>query len=90
MNKTKMQLLTSLVIPWLLLGCQQVTNTTETSNSANSTEQASIANLRATGDLGLVIERATGQVQIVNHSSQQSLAQIDGLGDLSRALRIDR
>ncbi|OUS32059.1 protein nirF [Thalassotalea sp. 42_200_T64] len=85
MNKTKMQLLSSLVIPWLLLGCQQVTNTTDTSKSENSTEQAADANLRATGDLGLVIERATGQVQIVNHSSQQSLAQIDGLGDLSHA-----
>ena len=43
------------------------------------------AELRPTGDLGVVIERATGQVQIVNHSSNSSLAQIDGLGDLSHA-----
>jgi protein NirF len=43
------------------------------------------ASLRATGDLGVVIERATGQVQIVNHSNNQSLAQISGLGDLSHA-----
>jgi protein NirF len=41
--------------------------------------------LRPTGDLGVVIERASGQVQIVNHSSKSSLAQIDGLGDLSHA-----
>lgn len=43
------------------------------------------APLRATGDLGVIIERATGQVQIVNHSSKQPLAEIDGLGDLSHA-----
>jgi protein NirF len=41
--------------------------------------------LRATGDLGVVIERATGQVKIVNHSHQTQLAEIEGLGDLSHA-----
>jgi len=41
--------------------------------------------LRATGDMGVVIERATGQVQIVNHTSKNTLAQINGLGDLSHA-----
>ncbi len=41
--------------------------------------------LRATGDMGVVIERATGQVKIVNHSTQTELAQINGLGDLSHA-----
>jgi protein NirF len=41
--------------------------------------------LRATGDMGVIIERATGQVKIVNHSSQSALAEIDGLGDLSHA-----
>ncbi|NMP31785.1 protein nirF [Thalassotalea sp. M1531] len=46
---------------------------------------ASKVELRPTGDLGVVIERATGQVQIVNHTSKTSLAQIDGLGDLSHA-----
>jgi len=39
----------------------------------------------ATGDLGVIIERATGSVQIVNTTSQTSLARIDGLGDLSHA-----
>ena len=43
------------------------------------------ANLRGTGDLGVVIERATGMVQIVEHSHNTSLAQISGLGDLSHA-----
>ncbi|SEL04892.1 protein NirF [Colwellia chukchiensis] len=41
--------------------------------------------LRATGDLGVVIERATSQVQIVNHTHNSSLSVIDGLGDLSHA-----
>lgn len=41
--------------------------------------------LRATGDMGVVIERATGQVKIVNHSRNEILAEIDGLGDLSHA-----
>jgi len=41
--------------------------------------------LRATGDLGVIIERATGQVKIVNHSTNNELSEIDGLGDLSHA-----
>jgi protein NirF len=42
-------------------------------------------NLRATGDMGIVIERAIGQVQIIEHSNNTSLATIKGLGDLSHA-----
>jgi protein NirF len=42
-------------------------------------------NLRGTGDLGLIIERAIGKVQLVEHSTNTALAQIDGLGDLSHA-----
>ena len=41
--------------------------------------------LKGTGDLGLVIERATGRVTLVNTSSQSAYARIDGLGDLSHA-----
>jgi protein NirF len=41
--------------------------------------------LRGTGDLGLIIERATGRVTLVNTSSQQPYARIEGLGDLSHA-----
>jgi len=41
--------------------------------------------LRATGDMGVVIERASGQVQIINHSNEEVLAEISGLGDLSHA-----
>lgn len=41
--------------------------------------------LRATGDMGVVIERATGQVQIVNHTNNETLSEVSGLGDLSHA-----
>ncbi len=41
--------------------------------------------LRGTGDLGVVIERATGSVQIVNTSQLVSLGSVKGLGDLSHA-----
>ncbi|MFZ5521957.1 MAG: cytochrome D1 domain-containing protein [Pseudomonadota bacterium] len=38
-----------------------------------------------TGDLGVVIERGTGSVSIVNTSRMQALGRIEGLGDLSHA-----
>lgn len=41
--------------------------------------------IRATGDLGIIIERAQGSVKIVEHSGNSSLALIEGLGDLSHA-----
>lgn len=40
---------------------------------------------RATGDLGLVIERDNGSALVVNTSTHKQLAQISGLGDLSHA-----
>ncbi|MCE8519103.1 protein nirF [Ruegeria pomeroyi] len=39
----------------------------------------------ATGDLGLVIERANGSVLLVDQSERAALARIEGLGDLSHA-----
>ncbi len=41
--------------------------------------------LRGTGDLGVVVERATGTLAIVNTSERAVLAQVAGLGDLSHA-----
>lgn len=41
--------------------------------------------LRGTGDLGVVIERARGSVQIVEQSARRSLGRVEGLGDLSHA-----
>lgn len=40
---------------------------------------------RGTGDLGVVIERASGSVQVIDTTSRTSLFHIDGLGDLSHA-----
>src|SRR5690606_17163331 len=41
--------------------------------------------LRGTGDLGIVVERAAGRVQVVDTSARRALARVDGLGDLSHA-----
>jgi len=40
---------------------------------------------RGTGDLGIIIERATGSVLVVDSSHQRTLCRIEGLGDLSHA-----
>jgi protein NirF len=40
---------------------------------------------RGTGDLGLVVERAIGRVQLVETTGNTALAGIEGLGDLSHA-----
>ncbi|MCD5364723.1 protein nirF, partial [Chromobacterium aquaticum] len=41
--------------------------------------------LRGTGDLGVVIERASGSVQVVDNTRAESLGRVEGLGDLSHA-----
>lgn len=43
------------------------------------------AETRGTGDLGLVVERASGSIQIVETTRQTSLGRVTGLGDLSHA-----
>ena len=40
---------------------------------------------RSTGDMGVIVERASGQLLIVEHSNNTVIKQIDGLGDLSHA-----
>jgi protein NirF len=41
--------------------------------------------LRGTGDLGIVVERAAGAVQIIDTSQKKAIARVEGLGDLSHA-----
>ena len=41
--------------------------------------------LRGTGDLGLVIERAHGSIQIIDTTHRAALGRVKGLGDLSHA-----
>lgn len=52
---------------------------------SNVTDSSIQSEIRPTGDLGVVIERATGEVQIVNHTHNKVLSEISGLGDLSHA-----
>jgi len=44
-----------------------------------------LSDTMATGDLGLIIERAKGSVILVDQSDRAALARIEGLGDLSHA-----
>lgn len=53
--------------------------------SITASAQQTTPTLRGTGDLGVIIERASGSVQIIEHSNRSQLAQIEGLGDLSHA-----
>lgn len=46
---------------------------------------AAAAELRGTGDLGVVIERAAGRVQVVDTTARRVLGTVGGLGDLSHA-----
>lgn len=39
----------------------------------------------ATGDLGLIVERATGSLLVIDQSARAALGRIEGLGDLSHA-----
>ncbi len=41
--------------------------------------------LRGTGDLGIVVERASGRLQIIETTTGKSIGVVDGLGDLSHA-----
>lgn len=41
--------------------------------------------LTATGDLGLVVERATGSLVVIDRSDRAAVGRIEGLGDLSHA-----
>ncbi len=63
-------LLTCVVAAWLA-GC------------ASTSPSTSL--VRGTGDLGLVIERASGRVALINTTTRQPYARIDGMGDLSHA-----
>ena len=41
--------------------------------------------LRGTGDLGIIVERAQGAVQIIETTGRTAIGRIEGLGDLSHA-----
>lgn len=60
-----------------LVGCQSMAESTGASVAS--------ASLMGTGDLGLIIERATGSVLVINTTQRSVLGRIEGLGDLSHA-----
>jgi protein NirF len=47
-----------------------------------------LSSLRGTGDLGLVVERASGRVMLIDTSTLTSYATVTGLGDLSHATAV--
>ena len=47
-----------------------------------------LSSLRGTGDLGLVVERASGRVMLIDTSTRASYATVKGLGDLSHATAV--
>lgn len=61
----------------LLAGCQALERADESDHS--------VPELRGTGDLGLIIERATGSVLVVETTDREVLGRVEGLGDLSHA-----
>ncbi len=77
MKHVKKTILFSLFSAFLLQGC--------CTHKIVVDEEVTQMVMRPTGDLGVIIERATGQVKIVDHSDQQALSEISGLGDLSHA-----
>lgn len=44
--------------------------------------------IRGTGDLGIIIERAAGRVQIIETSGRTRIGEVAGLGDLSHATAV--
>ena len=44
--------------------------------------------VRGTGDLGIVVERAAGSIQIIETTGRTSLGRVTGLGDLSHATAV--
>ena len=82
-NKSNKTLLSVLLIAALgvLSACASVTPApvAAVAKTANATV------LRGTGDLGVIIERASGSVQVIDTSKMTSIASIPGLGDLSHA-----
>lgn len=52
---------------------------------AHGLSRAEPSPLRGTGDLGIVIERASGAVLIVDTTLRRTISRVEGLGDLSHA-----
>lgn len=80
MKKSHVKIASISLLSALLIACTS-SNEPRVENEVNSSQNT----FRSTGDMGVIIERATGQVQIINHTAKTVLAEVDGLGDLSHA-----
>jgi len=47
--------------------------------------RAGATEVRGTGDLGIIIERATGSLLIIDSTKHETIGRVEGLGDLSHA-----
>ena len=52
---------------------------------ATHADEPAVNALRGTGDLGLIIERAQGSIQLIDTSKRALLQRVEGLGDTSHA-----
>jgi protein NirF len=77
------RLLISTVLVLSLSACSCLVTNSEQAELNKSSD--SIHAFRATGDLGVIIERATGSVKIVDTGDKAPFAEVQGLGDLSHA-----
>ena len=66
-------------VVFVLAGCQYA------QTPSTQTPQTNASALRGTGDLGLIIERASGCVTLINTTARQAYARVCELGDLSHA-----
>lgn len=71
--KAPCKLMLALLLAFGLSGCQALSGSD------------SRPDIMGTGDLGLIVERATGSVLVINTSRHEVLGRIEGLGDLSHA-----
>lgn len=70
----RFRLIALLLVVVLLAGCQMLAPGAEPSPA-----------LRGTGDLGLIVERASGSVLVVDTTEKTVLGRVEGLGNLSHA-----
>lgn len=76
--KRSAHLILALLIAISLSGCQAFPG-------AAISEKEPRPEIMGTGDLGLIVERASGSVLVINTSRHEVLGRIEGLGDLSHA-----
>lgn len=77
------QALLLLLFSALVSGCQALF--VSEADSKNTVPSSQPNSLMGTGDLGLIIERTTGSLLVINTTSHSVINRIEGLGDLSHA-----